>query len=480
MSKDNTRKYMVSPKMYYIFYASMCFFVLTNITLNLSKNGDWGWQIKAGQWMFNNHSLLLDDIFSWLDSNLKTTWYNQEWLSEVIMYIFSTFSYGSELLIIIATGIILYLCMKLSTLYKCDTSIPRIIFTAFMLISSFMIKPRPFVAGLILFIIEIYLIERHKINSRSKGIYFIPIIAILWINFHGGSSNLSYILLLIYAFSQSVRFKAGDIISSPIERKSCIKLWATSVITFLSLMINPYGIKMLIYPYVNMFDSQMTTHITEWHSPSIKNPGDWIIFGLTALLIFLLFVLKQEKIDFHDVLSGGFCILMAFVSYRHVIFLWVISFLLVNKYMHSHKSIKKSTLTYLCIALVAFSFTMLFSNDTTSDKEEYISESAIEYIQTQNYKQPYNSYNFGGYLIMKDIPVFIDGRYELYANTTFSDYIDIYNMLPGAHDLISEYGFDCFITEKNCALWEYLNTSNEYILVYDDDLLSIFEPIKLK
>lgn len=476
--QENNFKNKKSPlKMYYLFYASMCFFVLSNITLGLSKNGDWGWQIKAGQWMVNNRSLLLDDIFSWLSSDLKTTWYNQEWLSEIIMYIFSTFTYGTEILIILATAIILFLCFKLSTLYKYDTSIPRIIFTGFMIVSAFMIKPRPFIAGLIFFIIELYIIERHKINPTSKGIYFIPVIAVLWINFHGGSSNLSYILLIIYSFSRSVRFKLGDIVSNPLVKKECLKLWATSIITFFSLMINPYGIKMLIYPYTNMFDSQMTTHVTEWHSPSIKTPGDWIIFALTALLIFLIFVLKQDKIDLHDILSGGFCILMAFVSYRHVIFLWVISFLIANKYMHTYESIKKNVLTYICIGLIAFNLTLLLSGSNTSKKEDYINSEAIEYLQNEQHERLYNSYNFGGYLIMNDIPVFMDGRYELYASTTFSDYIDIYNMMPGAHKLIGKYNFDCFITDKECALWEYLSTNDNYKLVYDDDFLSIFEPM---
>ena len=36
------------------------------------------------------------------------------------------------------------------------------------------------------------------INENSKKIYFLPLVTLFWANFHGGSSNLSYIFCIIF------------------------------------------------------------------------------------------------------------------------------------------------------------------------------------------------------------------------------------------------------------------------------------------
>ena len=103
----------------------------------------------------------------------------------------------------------------------------------------------------------------------------------------------------------------------------------------------------------------------------------------------------------------------------------------------------------------------------------------------------YNSYNFGSYLIYKDIPVFIDSRCDLYMPEfneniyVFKDFLDLNNYnFTDMESKIDEYGFTHFIVNKNTRIQRYLSERpKEYKKIYptgdiQDDVFTIYERIK--
>ena len=103
----------------------------------------------------------------------------------------------------------------------------------------------------------------------------------------------------------------------------------------------------------------------------------------------------------------------------------------------------------------------------------------------------YNEYNFGSYLIYRDIPVFIDSRCDLYMPefnknvTVFSDFLNITSMnFKNIVEKIEKYGFTHFITSSGARFKLYLDDHPEkYKVIYPtgdikDDNFTIFERIK--
>ena len=82
-------------------------------------------------------------------------------------------------------------------------------------------------------------------------------------------------------------------------------------------------------------------------------------------------------------------------------------------------------------------------------------------------------------LIYHDIPVFIDGRYELYAKYTFKDYDTIYHMKDGAVDMIESYKFDAFLIEHGSSIDYYLKRNDQYRLLITDEIsgTNLYVPI---
>ena len=70
----------------------------------------------------------------------------------------------------------------------------------------------------------------------------------------------------------------------------------------------------------------------------------------------------------------------------------------------------------------------------------------------------YNDYNYGSYLLYRDIPVFIDSRADLYSPefnegcNIFADYLDISGIATYYDDKFDEYNITHVITYANSKL----------------------------
>ena len=102
----------------------------------------------------------------------------------------------------------------------------------------------------------------------------------------------------------------------------------------------------------------------------------------------------------------------------------------------------------------------------------------------------YNEYNYGSYLVFKDIPVFIDSRADLYApefNGTknekgeyvgrdiFSDFLNISSITTYYESKFEEYEITHVITEKNSKLNLLISRDSNYERLYKDDHFVIYK-----
>ena len=118
--------------------------------------------------------------------------------------------------------------------------------------------------------------------------------------------------------------------------------------------------------------------------------------------------------------------------------------------------------------------------------------SAVKYIKENidiSSMRLYNEYNYGSYLLYKDIPVFIDSRADLYTpefNKTkdnpdgrniFSDYINASNISKYYEDIFKKYDITHIILYRNSKLATLLTNDNtgNYNKIYEDQTFYIFE-----
>ena len=186
---------------------------------------------------------------------------------------------------------------------------------------------------------------------------------------------------------------------------------------------------------------------------------------------------------------------MAYTSVRHMslytIFILPIISSLVDNTFNKHKiNIDKYTIKYICsklgIILISIILISLLCISIYINKDkEFVNHKvypikATEYIKENiDYKniRIFNEYNYGSYLLLNDIKVFIDSRADLYTKE-FNKKEDILKeyMSSNYQNIFDKYEITHVIASKNDILYNYTKNMN-YKIIYEDDYFVIYELI---
>lgn len=451
----------------------------------MSGNDFW-WHIKVGEWICNNKAIPSTDIFSWYGINNHLPWHSQEWLADVIFYVVYSsigekgfFLFCVSLEIAFLTVIILcnYIYIKnrflFSIIFLCFTSV---CFTVF-------IYGRPHIFSGFLLFAQLYCLYKYYIKGSLKYLVPAPILTILWSNLHGGSSNLSYLLCFVFFLVSLFPFKSNRVVNLRKKRRIRVSLLIVAFLCAAAIFVNPQGVYVFIYPYVNMSNSFMLSVISEWSAPDAKELGHVVLYFLPLLLFLLSMILGKRKILLIDGIIVVFFLFLFFRSIRFVFYLYIIISVVGYKYFPVVKirSTKLGSFFAIIISVIfiMYSFSSLFCELNSKQIIKIVLEKKYcDLIKNDNVKRIYNDYNYAETLIYNDIECFVDARVDLFADNIFEDSINLCyltNMKSPQRSIepeyiIDKYKFDAVIIQTDRPLKAYLDANpDEYSLVEVDD-----------
>lgn len=442
------------------------FILLISMSIFLFSFGsDFFWHLKIGEYISIHKEIPFTDIFSWYGEKNHLAWISHEWLFEVIIYQF--FHFGKEI------GVFLYVLLMLVSisiiLWKQNEKIfikhptKTIVWAILgMLIFANKTLPRPHLISYLLFALTIYFAYDTFQNENSKKIYLSPFISLLWANFHGGSSNLSYIVYGLFLLLSILIKKYRNI--KKIQQRKYLYAFLTSI---LCININPHGIKMLIYPYLNMTYQGMIKCIEEWQHLAL-NSIDGIFYFSFILGVLILLFSSRKKHHMIDIILLFLFMILGIKSTRFMPYFFIISTSILPKYWQEEK-VKIQLLPILCfLLLIISSFYLSIYKKTEFD---LVNEETIAYLKKGKHVL-YNSYELGGYLIYQEIKVFIDGRADLYIDTILCDVCQI----EQGKDLklLENYQFDTLIVQNHSKIESYLKNNSKYQLKLRDQKNSLY------
>ena len=469
MKKNKIEKLTITFVIFFIFF---CLFCISFFKVD----PDYLWHIKAGQYMLK-HGVLTHDVFSW--SAYGKYWMSHEWLFEVIIaFLHKIFGKFSVFLYLFAGCLSLIFFLFLTNKKKYLKNPLFLIFWATLFIMiTFSMQVRPHIFSYLFLAIAVYSLYSLYENEDSKKIYFLPLLSILWSNFHGGSSNLPYLLCLVFIIGGLFNFKFSKIYSKRISKKQLIKYLVVMVLCMIAVCINIHGFKMFIYPYQNMMNKAMIENIMEWQPTTLNSVASYVYFAL-LLFIFGVMLFSKKKILFLDFLLFGFCAFLGLKSVRFWFFTYIIMSYVVFNYVESLDD-EIDNLIIIAIGILSFSFIVLFSlkaNNLFNFKYEFLLEKKdIEYIKKLDAKRMFNIYDHGGELIYNDIKVFVDGRADLYSDhDIFNEYLTMVNLDGGYSYYLNKYDFDYFVVSDNYRIYMYLLENDNYKLIYTNKSVHIF------
>ena len=223
------------------------------------------------------------------------------------------------------------------------------------------------------------------------------------------------------------------------------------------------------------------------------------ILCVYALLIALLMFTKT-KIKLRDLFMLGGLMLLTIISKRQSSMLLVIGLLIFNKYVSEYlenpnskkalNNISKAIGSFIggilvicIIGLIGFNLYKDKKDDEYISKSTYPIEACDFILQNIDLSKArfFNEYNYGSYMLYRDIPVFIDSRADLYApefnnyKDIFSDFLNISNMGTDYEEKFDEYGITHVILYQDAKLNYVLEVNNKYNQIYSDKYFVIYE-----
>jgi hypothetical protein len=273
------------------------------------------------------------------------------------------------------------------------------------------------------------------------------------------------------------------------------KLGVISLLALFALSLNPYGPRMMLYPFDTVGLQTLNLFIQEWLSPNFKNPQTWT-FMLMLLAILTLASQTRARLDWSEVsLVVGTAILALFAARNIAVFAIVATPILSRQVADfleergwrlpppSPLTRAKLWLNWALLGLITLGAlaqiaTTLAPRNVEATQAEFLPVGALDYLKANPPPGPiFNHYNWGGLLIFElpNVPVLLDGRTDLYGDAFLKDY---FNALLGGSEwrtLFEEYNIQAAFLESESALTTLLREDEAWTVVYEDEQAIILQ-----
>lgn len=485
-----------------LFYALifMCplMIMLFCFSSGISGNDFW-WHVKVGEYVVQTGNVPTSDIFSWYGTSVGLPWTAHEWLSDVIFYsVFHAFgAVGIFLLSLIgALGLYCLLWRECKVYCRKNILISGIFFSFLAIVLSVFFYGRPHIFSFYLLFFELKLLYYYYEHPNSKAIHLIPLIAVLWSNLHGGSSNLSYLLCILFLIVGLCGFRYGRIETKKMEKQQIVVLILVTLATIAGLPINPIGYRVLIYPYANLSDNLSMSVISEWQEPDAKQLGQVILYFLPIVFMAIGMIGEKKKVRLIDLLVMLAFLFLFFRSARFIILWYIAAVFYAFRYLpelkfQSARTLLEKATVWIILAVLAVCITVGVSEIPKTIKQgtlisKTMSDQAVAAIKEDKPERIFNDYNLGEALIYNEIPVFFDARADLYAqDNIMADGVSLMYLeqankssesaFVNVDELLKKYNFDAIVTLKTRPLYTYIISHPEqFEVVYEDDTVGYF------
>lgn len=542
--KKNIRFHTMAVILIIIFCAA-----ITPVTLQ----NDTFYTIKIGEYILEN-GITMQEPFSWHE-NLEYTFphWAYDVLTYLVYSIGGmTGIYVATIILASVLGISIYFVSNKLVKNKLIALILTI--TALYLLKPY-ICARAQLVTFVLFIFTIYFIEKFLETKKIRYAIGLIIIPFLIANLHLATFYFYFILYLPYIAEYAcfvLAYSAVIISGSVVEKikKKIVKQGETEELhaklekaeaKYKRLkekqdkrIENPYKIRMIFSanvkwllvifvialltgfltplgttPYTYLIKTMQgisTKNISE-HLPTVLAQSKELLIVLLMYLGTLTFT--KVKIRLSDLFMLAGLTLLALYTRRQASMLFLIGTVVLGrlvkelaciyceKFLQKLEDKSSSILGITIISALVIIFSIFQYKPKINNK--YVDENsypvqAAEWINENldvSKMKLYNEYNFGSYLIYRNIPVFVDSRCDLYMPEfnenvfVFSDFLNISSMnFKDVEEKIEKYGFTHFITSSGSRFKLYLDDHPEkYKEIYptgdiEDTNFTIYERIK--
>jgi hypothetical protein len=461
---------------------------------NMLADADTGYHIRAGDYILENRTVPKHDIFSFHSPPLP--WTAHEWLSEVVMAALHRIAGLTGVVIFFALLISISYALLFRYMRACKRNIVFDVLILLLALVSSQIHwlARPHIFSLFFMVIWYHLLDSHQ-NDRGGRLLLLPLIMLLWVNLHGGYLT-GFMLTGVYLLGNVI----GYFRSVEEERERSLRkirwLGFILIACLFASLVNPYGYRILLFPFRLVADSYIMDNVNEFLSPNFHKP---MPFKYLLLSLVTILALSKMPLDFVEIVLVLLFTNMALYSARYIPLFAIAVAPILSKQADSMIAaasedgwiafLKKSAGRIARIDAsakgylwpIAGVFLVVFL--VAAGRMEFRFDgnikpvAAVEFLMKEQVDgNMYDNDEFGDYLIYATYPrykVFFDGRSDMYGADRLKEYQKLAVFGPGWEKLVEKYDFGWFFIGSDSVLSRYLLARPGWKLVYSDNVANI-------
>lgn len=472
--------------------AALVLIATLTMAVRVPTSPDMWWHLRCGEVQWQTRSILRADIFS--HTAAGRPWINQSWLPQVAMYgLYALGGFGALALAVAAmvtlTFGLLLVDMHAESRYAHFARAAVLLWAAIS--SGPLWAARPHLVTLAMTAAWVYILDQRQIwRQRSRLLWLLPLLMLLWANSHGG-----YIMGFVLLAAE-----AGGEIVDAIWRRRFENLGAqlgpaagVALLCLLAALLNPQGMRLLLFPFQTLTSSAQQGVIAEWASPDFHS-ADLLPFLLLLLATWSAMFLSGRPVTGVEWLRMlgftamalrssryvGLCAVVAApILFRHGLSAWR----RLNLNWGRRPSLipparGNLALNWVLLVLIVIAAAVKIAVPLNPQVIDQVHEGlypvqAAAFMRQQALpRELFNDYGWGGYLIWAlwpDLTVFIDGRADPYGDPLIMAYRQAIAAAPEWAQILDTYDVRSALIQSNSALAAAMRASGGWQAVYEDD-----------
>jgi hypothetical protein len=431
------------------------------------------WQVTVGQWIIDHHAVPQTDVYSFTMHGQP--WISTQWLAQVMFakaYAWAGWT-GPVVLADLAVAATFALLARF-LIARISESASVVFVSAALALTVPHLLARPHVLAMPFTILWIGGLIAAADRREAPSLLLLPWI-VVWANLHGG---FVFGLMIIGPIALDAVVRADAAL-----RKPLLLRWAAfALAALIASFCNPYGWNALLAAAKILNLGSALPLIREWHAPDFSHLG---ALELCLLLGVGLALYRGVKLPPTRILILLGLVHMALAQGRAADVLALVAPLVLATPLApqiggsngiAFDRVASRTPLFAGVALAMVAGTAAFASVHRFEPDMRSSPvAAVDELKKLDVARVFNDYDFGGYLIYRGVPTFIDGRTELYGEKFFVDHNAASGLMEPENlfRLLDQYHIQATLMRTQSAATKLLDHMDGWQKVYSDDIATI-------
>ncbi len=250
-----------------------------------------------------------------------------------------------------------------------------------------------------------------------------------------------------------------------------------------SVVLNPYGLDLLLFPVRLVMRGDTLNDVVEWSSPDFRSPSG-MIFGAWIICFVAAAVLARQRPTARDLMVTLPFLLLSLWALRNIAIATVVMLPVLARSVaaESDRPDDRSPIGWAAAGiLIVFAVAWTLN---AYDKADYdLTDYPVAAMRSLDEEGALGGRvlmtdAWAGYAIAEYWPeqrVFMDDRYDTYPRRIVEDYVEIADLKPRWSEVLDEHEIEIVVWPTQRGLTQALSEDEDWNEVHRDDVAVVFE-----